>query len=141
MLKRTDKEDELILLFYHINAYKGRIKAYFMKVFVYPEKVYEGVLAMAHSDATIQTRVYIPNRGLLGYRESDHIDFFDESSEAIIEGEKMVGFMKNFDKKVKEVELPDNVVEEVVSAGSAYSACRRIFNNSAKKLVDLLSKE
>ena len=53
-------------------------------------EVYKGALQESHGMSETQTRVYIPQRAVFGYRNEDEMDFFTEDSEAFTRAQKII---------------------------------------------------
>jgi hypothetical protein len=103
-----------------------------MKVHKYEVTVYQSVLDYAHSAGTMQQRLYIPDWGVLGYRESEWkknrtIDFFTDNKKTIEQAKQVVSgaepkyaneterkmARKNETSYIGEYELPQLVVAEL----------------------------
>ncbi len=114
-----------------------------MKVHRYQITIYESVLNFTHGMGRTQTRLYIPNQGVLGFRDGEeNVDFFADEPEAIAEAEEWLkGNYSNVEGGVDyqgEVELPDEAIAKVVETGRTLNQTKTRFNESAKSLVGLL---
>lgn len=110
-----------------------------MKVHKYQITAYEGVIDWTHGMGQTQTRLYIPNQGIFAFRSRENIDFFSDDPNAIDNAEKCIsGKLQEVVKYLGQIELPDNVIAKAVSAGKKLNRAKTLFQESAKKLVDLV---
>jgi len=113
-----------------------------MKAHQYQVTVYEGILDSTHRAGQTQDRLYIHGQGVLGYRDNGgKIDFFGYDTETIAEAMKAVKGSPNTEEGVRylgEIELPDDVVSRLVSAGKSLNQAKADFEDAARTLVDLL---
>ena len=106
-----------------------------MKVHRYEIEVYESVIDWAHEMGQTQKRLLIPDKGVIGYRSKDQIDFFSDEenkiqeAQAIINGEKEGNYLG-------EIDLPDEEVLRVVSAGKNLNQAREIFHKNLQSLIE-----
>lgn len=110
-----------------------------MRAHLYQQRVYEspGDFQRKHSDT--QNRLYFPGKGVIAYR-GDRVDFFSDDQKIIEEARDIMGGKSKLEgaKYLGQVELPEDVVSMVVSAGKALNATREVFNASSEKLLKLL---
>lgn len=115
-----------------------------MKTHKYQVTTYEGFMDMIHKSGQTQYRLYIPGQGVFGYRNKEKMDFFRDEREDIEKAEDDIrrGRIQNIEgiKYTGEIELPDEVVLNMISTGKALNKTRIAFEESAKILVDLLEK-
>ena len=112
-----------------------------MKAHRYQITAYEGVMAWTHGMGETQDRLYIPGQGVLAYRGKEQIDFFSDDKKVIAEAEQTIRDtlkIKGGAKYLGEIELPEDAILRVVSAGKSLSQAKTIFQESARTLVDLL---
>jgi|SRR3989344_7657444 len=112
-----------------------------MKAHKYQIKAYEGVMDWTHGMGQTQDRLYIPGQGVFAYRSKEQIDFFSDDKEVIAEAEQAIKGTLNIEggaKYLGEIELPEDAILRVVSAGKSLSQAKTIFQESARTLVDLL---
>lgn len=117
-----------------------------MKVHKYRVTCYESLLDFTHGMGRLQTRFYVPGKGIFGCREETGIDFVNQSKDAMAEGEEIL-FKKDEIKEkrtdaedyvirgsvpeyLKEVDLPDVIVEEIFETG-------RQLDQARSKLIEL----
>ena len=108
-----------------------------MKVCLYQIEVFQSALDWTHGFAHLQNRLYIPGKGVLGYRAGAKIDFFREDEEVIEEAQSIVEG-KEKGKFIGQVDLPPEVVEDVVSLGRRCNFTRAEFKRRARALVELI---
>lgn len=122
-----------------------------MLVHKYKVLVFEGLMDMIHADGIMQTRLYVPNKGVIGFRnmeyvyvgESVHVDFFSDEPEMIAEAEDHIKGKVSEESKVEyigQIELPDKILNEVISTGKTLTQAQASFQKSAKTLVDLVKE-
>jgi len=112
-----------------------------MKCHKYKVTCYESALELSHEMGQSQTRVYIPGQGVFGYRSSEQIDFFSNEQESISEAERILkDSAEKGEHYIGEVELPDLMVLNVVSAGTDFNNAKRQFSEISKSLIDIIEK-
>jgi len=112
-----------------------------MKCHKYSIVCYESALELSHEMGHSQTRVYIPGQGVFGYRSSEQIDFFSSKEETISEAERILkGSVDNGERYIGEVELPEELVLGVISAGTNFNNARKQFSEVSKSLIDILQE-
>ena len=118
-----------------------------MKVIRYQVGVYGSILDFTHGMSQTQDRVYVPETAVIGFRRRDHIDFFSDSEEDIGLAESVAAeeYTEDHDgppvnpvKYKGEVELPDYIVNKMVSDGRAMNRASELFQESGRKLVEML---
>ena len=114
-----------------------------MKVHKYQIEVLESEVDWTHKMGQTQTRLYIPNQGVLGYK-SKSIDFFSDDQSAISEAETVIKVpeigKKRSVKYFGQVELPDDMIAEVVSAGKSLNQAKTEFEKSTKAVLDIIGR-
>ena len=144
-MKLKESPGWLILLtpksLHNRKIYKEGLILYCMKVHKYQVVCYGSILEFTHGEGETQTRLYIPNKGILGFRKE--ADFFTDDPEAIAEAEKAVSGKLNTNKREEtnycgQVELPDEAIARVIFASEALNQTRKLFQESAKTLIDLV---
>lgn len=112
-----------------------------MKCHKYKVTCYESALELSHEMGQLQTRIYIPGQGVLGYRSPEQIDFFSNQQETISEAERILkGPVEKGENYIGEVELSDEAILKVVSAGKKLNEAKDEFRVSSKSLIDILQK-
>lgn len=122
-----------------------------MEVHKYQVLCYVSAFHKSHGWGMIQDRLYIPNQGVLGITRRlfitdqrrvvgrKQISFFNDSQEAIKDAESIINGMLIKDVKyLGQIELPDEAIEEIVSAGKALSQAKISFEEAGKTLADLI---
>ena len=118
-----------------------------MKVHKYQQTVYESILDFTHGSRVTQTVIYIPNQGVIGFRDNENTDFFSDDPAFIQKVDDFVNgrtIRGNRDtslddcKYLGEIELPDDVVNKVILTGRVFSESKKEFNDSSRKLVEML---
>jgi len=116
-----------------------------MKVHKYEHTVYEGFLAANHGDGQRQTVIYVPRQGVIGYRTPEQIDFFSSRAEDMTEAQEIVDGMVRRDgwggappRYLGDVEVPDNIVAELISSGNSLNQAKGEFGKASKLLIGLV---
>jgi len=114
-----------------------------MKVHKYQIKIYDGIMDFTHGLSQTQTRVYIPERAVIGYRSRAEIDFFSDDEESINHAKQIISGEKKVSKEedaiyLGQFELPQDLVEKLVSVGKSLNRTKLELNESGRKLIDLL---
>ena len=110
-----------------------------MKAYKYKTRVYASDMDWIHGIGQTQTRIYIPNRAVFGFRDNEQIDFFSEKPEAIEEAKKIV---KRKSKKdcayLGKIEIPDTTFNNLVMTARILNQAKIRFNKVSKSLLDAL---
>jgi hypothetical protein len=119
-----------------------------MKIQRYEVQVYHSTLEYAHCMGTTQQRAYIPEMGVLGYRQDEDsgertIDFFANSSEAIESAKLDIAGKGAEDVNfLGEYEMPQLMLEQLVKEASAakkeMDTVKSAYDESLRKLVCLV---
>lgn len=111
-----------------------------VKCFLYKVTVYEGVMDFIHdiNAPPNQYRLYIPKVGVIayGFREEKLIDFSSDSEGSIREGEKNCNECKEKGQLVRELELPDDLVQKVIDTGKQLKQVRSVLEENGKLLIE-----
>ena len=111
-----------------------------MKCYKYQVKAYEGTMDFIHGGGSSQNRLYIPNKGVLGYRlyEKNKIDCFLNDKESIEEGEKVIAGKLRDSKYLGEVEVPEDKINELIKSYKTKEQAEEDFQKKGKNLISLL---
>jgi hypothetical protein len=111
-----------------------------MKVYHYQIRVFGSIVDYAHGFGETQTRLYVPERGVLCFRSIDKIDFFQNTKESIEEAERAIRGLSKMRgvEYIGEIDLPDKLVSGAVHSGEALNLAKKNFDKAAKNLLDLL---
>ncbi len=119
-----------------------------MKVYLYEISVYASDLDFTHGMGGTQTRLYIPNIGILGYRNdveqldpdklSDKIsvDFFSDNLETLANTRKRVDEHKaSGSGNLREVDVPGQLIDRLVLAGKMANHAEAEFTKDASSFI------
>ncbi len=112
-----------------------------MRAHLYQQQVYESRGDFQRRRSETQNRLYFPKKGVLCWRK-EQIDFFSDDQKVIEEAKDIIKGKSKLKgaKYLGQIELPDNSVSMVVSAGKALNDARKVFDTSSRTLIDLLPK-
>ena len=133
-----------------------------MRVHKYVVNVCESILDFTHGMYHRQTRLYIPDKAVIGFRNIEEgVDFFSDNPESLAEGEKMLHriehprehFKSEFLDEIEEaekaeeeyiqyigfVELPDEIVSKAISSGRLMNKSKKSLQTIVKVLNDLMA--
>ena len=108
-----------------------------MKVYRLQQEVYDGVMDYVHSSSRTQDLLYFPGLGIMGYGE-EKIDFFSDDIEVLERVQAVVDGKNDESKYLGEIDLPSDLVMEVVAKGKESNKTKASFEQNAKTLVDLV---
>ena len=111
-----------------------------MKVHKYQVLVFTRIGGTGH----MQTRIYFPEQGVLGYREpfppffSDDPKIVNDALRVILGHPKGPGDFE--EKYLGEINLPDDIAEKLVSCGKTHMQAEADFREAANTVFDFFRK-
>ena len=108
-----------------------------MQAHKYELKIYEGALDWTHGMHQTQTRIYIPNTAVFGFRDKEEIDFFSEKIESFRDAQKVING-EDEGKYLGEIEIPDDKYSKFALAGRALNDAKADFKKASKSLLEIL---
>lgn len=111
-----------------------------MKVHKYQLMVCEGVMDFVHGMQSPQNRIYLPNKGVIGYgfNESNKIDCFLNDPESIEQGEQAIAGTLEGSKYLGEIEIPEDVIDSFIKSADSKRQAEEDFQEKGKTLISLL---
>lgn len=88
----------------------------------------------------LQNRLYIPNKGVLGYdlKEKNPINFFSDTKIAIEQGEQAIKGILTNSNYLGEIDLPNKKINELIASFNTKQQAEETFKEKALSLVSLL---
>ena len=111
-----------------------------MKCHKYQLMVCEGTMDFIHRFQSPQKRLYIPNKGIIGYgfHEEDKIDCFLDDKESIEQGEKAIAGTLKDSRYLGKIELPEDKINEFIKSYKTKEQAEEDFQKKGKTLISLL---
>ena len=110
-----------------------------MKAYRFEVQVYASVLEYTHHMGSAQQRVYIPEVGVLGYRENESFDFFSGEADALADGQHMLEGKVDGCELLGEFEIDragiETLVSDVAKAQAEMAEAKKRFGWLGNELV------
>jgi hypothetical protein len=112
-----------------------------MRVYKYKVFAPEDSKSVIKGKRDSQIRIYIPNKGVLGYGFVDKkvFDFFSDSSDLITEGEKAKSKTLEGSKYLGEIDISDRDINDLIRSFNEKNDADDEFKRRARDLVSSLT--